>query len=429
MNIKTLAIAAAAVMTAGAAQAADLGKPVKAAVDYVKICDAYGAGFFYIPGSDTCLQISGYARASFLAGSSTSIVRGATSPLGFSSSNRASSTWGTATEIELDFDARTNTDFGLLRSYISIEADFNSVVGNKNIDMNRGYIQWGGLTAGNTETFFTHYTGDADGLAYGEVAPDYHTNVLAYTFAFGNGVTATLSVEDSTIGNRNNGPTFTTTLNGVTTTNAAGIYGGNHTPDVVAQLAVTQAWGSAQLSAGIHESYNNGTPVNGTKEGYGVLGYVGFNLPSIGAGDKIDIQASWSRGALSWVNSQFWNAGFAGDAVVFANGTVKQSDAWGVGVGFVHNFSSTVFVELEGGVSGVTGYGWSPNGNGIVKNDTFTQYDAALSLGWKPVKGLTLTGDVEYRGVDFSSTTKNDSPILSKDASAWIVGVRVLRNF
>ncbi|HZP74711.1 MAG TPA: porin, partial [Pseudolabrys sp.] len=31
-------------------------------VQYVKICSLYGAGFFYIPGSDTCLKIGGYVR-------------------------------------------------------------------------------------------------------------------------------------------------------------------------------------------------------------------------------------------------------------------------------------------------------------------------------------------------------------------------------
>jgi len=40
-------------------QAADL--PVKAkAVEYVRICSAYGAGFWYIPGTDTCMKIGGY---------------------------------------------------------------------------------------------------------------------------------------------------------------------------------------------------------------------------------------------------------------------------------------------------------------------------------------------------------------------------------
>ena len=47
------------------AQAADL--PVKKAVpiEYVRVCTAYGAGFFYIPGTDTCLRVSGRARAEY----------------------------------------------------------------------------------------------------------------------------------------------------------------------------------------------------------------------------------------------------------------------------------------------------------------------------------------------------------------------------
>ena len=53
---------AAAFAAVGAAHAADL--PVKKAVpiEYVRVCGAYGAGFFYIPGTDTCLRVSGRAR-------------------------------------------------------------------------------------------------------------------------------------------------------------------------------------------------------------------------------------------------------------------------------------------------------------------------------------------------------------------------------
>ncbi len=53
---------AAGLIAVGGAQAADL--PVKAkAVEYVKICSLYGAGFYYIPGSDTCIKLGGYLRA------------------------------------------------------------------------------------------------------------------------------------------------------------------------------------------------------------------------------------------------------------------------------------------------------------------------------------------------------------------------------
>ena len=53
---------ATGLLTLSGAQAADL--PVKAkAVEYVRICSLYGAGFFYIPGTDTCIKIGGYLRA------------------------------------------------------------------------------------------------------------------------------------------------------------------------------------------------------------------------------------------------------------------------------------------------------------------------------------------------------------------------------
>ena len=60
---KTLFLGSAAgLMAVSGAFAADL--PVKAKpVEYVKICSLYGAGFFYIPGTDTCLKLGGYLRA------------------------------------------------------------------------------------------------------------------------------------------------------------------------------------------------------------------------------------------------------------------------------------------------------------------------------------------------------------------------------
>src|SRR4028118_1580255 len=66
--VKSLLLGSAAGLAAVAgAQAADL--PIRAAapaaaVDYVKVCSTYGAGFFYIPGSsDTCLRVGGRVRA------------------------------------------------------------------------------------------------------------------------------------------------------------------------------------------------------------------------------------------------------------------------------------------------------------------------------------------------------------------------------
>src|SRR5258705_11111056 len=63
--VKSLLVGSAAGLVAVVgAQAADL--PVKAKpVQYVKICTLYGDGFYYIPGSDTCIRFSGYVRADY----------------------------------------------------------------------------------------------------------------------------------------------------------------------------------------------------------------------------------------------------------------------------------------------------------------------------------------------------------------------------
>ena len=60
--IKSLVLGSAAGLVAvSGAQAADL--PVKAKpIEYVRICSLYGAGFWYIPGTDTCIKLGGYLR-------------------------------------------------------------------------------------------------------------------------------------------------------------------------------------------------------------------------------------------------------------------------------------------------------------------------------------------------------------------------------
>ena len=61
-TIKSLVLGSAAGLLAiGGVQAADL--PMKAkAVEYVRVCSLYGAGFFYIPGTDTCIKLGGFVR-------------------------------------------------------------------------------------------------------------------------------------------------------------------------------------------------------------------------------------------------------------------------------------------------------------------------------------------------------------------------------
>jgi hypothetical protein len=115
--VKSLLLGTAAGLVAmTGAQAADL--PVKAApVQYVKICSLYGAGFYYMPGTDTCLKIGGYVRAEENINSNGSfapIINGAKALHNRNSQEMLSRARGIVT-----FDARTQTEYGTLRSYIS----------------------------------------------------------------------------------------------------------------------------------------------------------------------------------------------------------------------------------------------------------------------------------------------------------------------
>ena len=65
MKISSLILlsSTAALTWVGGANAADLPTRKAAPIEYVKVCNVYGAGFFYIPGSDTCLKIGGVIRS------------------------------------------------------------------------------------------------------------------------------------------------------------------------------------------------------------------------------------------------------------------------------------------------------------------------------------------------------------------------------
>src|SRR5689334_13006115 len=119
MNIvKSLLLGSAAGLAAmSGAQAADL--PVKAKpVEYVKVCSLYGAGFYYIPGTDTCIRIGGHIRAevSFLGrgnGSSSFLVNGD----GLATQTRDRDFFFVRNRVYVNADVRTQTSFGTLRAF------------------------------------------------------------------------------------------------------------------------------------------------------------------------------------------------------------------------------------------------------------------------------------------------------------------------
>jgi hypothetical protein len=105
--VKSLLLGSAAGLVAVAgAQAADLPVRKAAPVEYVRVCTTYGTGYFYIPGTDTCLRMSGYVQADYLY---LEQQRDDFDEIGF----RA--------RVRLNLDLRTATEWGLLRGYARLD--------------------------------------------------------------------------------------------------------------------------------------------------------------------------------------------------------------------------------------------------------------------------------------------------------------------
>ena len=113
--VKSLILGSAAGLVAmSGAQAADL--PVKAKpVEYVRICSLYGAGFYYIPGTDTCIKLGGYLRVETVF-NSNSVFNGAYNGVA-GAQNRLRNYFSARSREDLNIDTRTATEYGVVRTY------------------------------------------------------------------------------------------------------------------------------------------------------------------------------------------------------------------------------------------------------------------------------------------------------------------------
>src|SRR5205823_3463023 len=115
-----LLVSAAGLVAASGAQAADL--PVKAKpVEYVKVCSLYGAGFYYVPGTDICLKIGAYFRAEYAYGT---VGGGLTNLDQVGAEGQRTRLSGTDYQQRarafVFLDSRQQTAYGTLRAYMNI---------------------------------------------------------------------------------------------------------------------------------------------------------------------------------------------------------------------------------------------------------------------------------------------------------------------
>src|SRR5258708_1039506 len=156
----------AAIVAVAGAQAADLPTKKAAPAEYVKICNVGGMAGFVIPGSDTCLKIGGSVTAHIEAGNiktEYNLVKGTTAAAKTIVTNATTASnvrdgFGFLARGDITFDARQNTAYGVLRSYIDIQSNNGAGYESSGVytDLNLGYIQWAGITAGRVGSFFSY---------------------------------------------------------------------------------------------------------------------------------------------------------------------------------------------------------------------------------------------------------------------------------
>jgi hypothetical protein len=386
---KSLILGSAAGLVAmSGAQAADL--PVKAkAVEYVRICSLYGAGFYYIPGTDTCIKIGGYLRADLN-------IHGGANDAPFWAADGGLQTrfvnqYNDYARFSLTVDTRTVTEYGVVRTFGQIDETFategvgNAInvgssinpaalsgaanpnfVGQGYSGLEFAFIQFAGFTFGKSASAFNTPWHGFPGNNTAYLVGGYDTvtgiNNVQYTAQFGNGVSATIGIDDSgasgynrtqlinatLIGNPGSPGVPAITVSAATTPAAAttaGIaaggfgllgktgaipsamgtsYSGAFVPDFVGNIRLEQAWGLFQVSGAIHDvspgywasanTYNASTLLGGnnltgvetsghpdSKFGGAVSAALQIkNLPT-GAGDDVKVEGTWGLGATKYV--------------------------------------------------------------------------------------------------------------------------------
>ena len=187
MNIKSLLLgSAAALAVVSGAQAADAVVAAEPEpMEYVRVCDAYGTGFFYIPGTETCLKIGGHLRFEKYYEKAKG--------------SKAYYEWHTRGRIEVE--AKNDSEWGTVYSWIRLQGDsYNNTTVTDGAGGNQTrwwyYFGIGGLEFGRFDSpgiRFQGYGGRTDwGGAYGD---EWDRQYVSYTFNY-DSISAFVAIEN-----------------------------------------------------------------------------------------------------------------------------------------------------------------------------------------------------------------------------------------
>ena len=436
--VKSLLLGSAAgIVAVAGAQAADL--PVKAKpVEYVKICSLYGAGYYYMPGTDICLKLGGFVRYQLNVGPGTSISGGPQHGTGGRNTRIDEMEVGQRVRAIITVDTRQQTQYGTLRSYLLMGYQHDvPISGAAALYVSRGFIQIAGFTFGKATSFFDIYPNASfaynAGNNFSGDSGDGGVIMAAYTAQFGNGFSGTIAIEQA----RRLPTVFATgapfALGTNPTANNLGGAGGTY-PDIVGNFRLDQSWGTWIIAAAAHDisgGYYGATEAFGHPGNeWGWAATTGFivNLPMIAPGDRFSAQVVYSEGATAYHAATRSGAGpmyasgtpnpggngriAAGvwtDGVFGTGGSVIPTTAWSINAGFEHLWTPSFKTSIYGSYIDVTHSAAAtalmcstnrPATSSLVLTANCNMDWQGWTVGsrseWQPVKGLTVGADIIY---------------------------------
>ncbi|MBZ9761790.1 porin [Mesorhizobium sp. CA8] len=369
MSIKSLllgsAAALAAVTGARAADAVTVDEPEPA--EYIKICDVYGAGYFYIPGTETCLRIGGYIRWDASAGE-----------VGSFDGRRAvdheddgtNDTWHKKTRFTLKTWTGQETELGTLKTYT--ETRFNYSDGSNSSSLNFAWIQLGGLRVGKDESAFDTFIGYAGNVINDTLVPygDFDTNVVQYYFDAGAGFSAVISLEEG-----------------------SGVKGtiDSYVPHVVGGVKYTKGWGAITGVVSYDSNYEE------------VAGKVRLD---VNATEALSLFIMAGYGTDDNLSDPTWAIPAGG------RGFYKQwGGNWAVWGGGTYKFNEKTSFNLQ------------------VSYDEAKEFGLAANVAYKIVPGLTITAEVDWAHNDHDSNGSNWTGIPAGKSNAVGGILRFQRSF
>ena len=351
MNIKSLLLgSAAALLAVSGARAADavvVAEPEPA--EYVKICDVYGAGYFYIPGTETCLRVGGYIRYDIGVGDTGSFDGSRTRDR--LNGDEQDTYWKRA-RFALKTWTGQETEYGTLKTYTETRFNFGNAQGlgsdgvASSVSLNYAWIQLGGLRVGKDESAFNTFIGYAGNVIQDTLVPygDFDTNLISYTFDAGNGFSAIVSLEQGA-------GSYNTLLKDAAGNWVPGVVSNtidSYVPNVVGGVKYTAGWGGITGVVAYNSNYEE---------------WAGKIRLDVKATDQIDL---WVMG------------GYGTDDNAFRSYYKQWAGNWAVWGGGTYKFNEKTSLNAQ------------------VSYDEGETLGVAVNVAHQLVPGFTVTAEVDY---------------------------------